>query len=129
MEQSSKERRGIPPPPPRAPAGTPSPSRAMGGVTRAELQTWSIVAAYLGAAVVANLVVGAYGPSALYISAFLLIPFDLCARDLLHERWEGRGLRWKMTALVFWGSLLSALAQPSASRVALASALSFALAG
>jgi uncharacterized PurR-regulated membrane protein YhhQ (DUF165 family) len=92
-------------------------------------KTWLLVAAYLGAAVAANLVVSAYGPAALPVSAFLLIPFDLCARDLLHERWEGRGLAWKMAALVFWGSMFSAMAAPAAARVALASALSFACAG
>jgi queuosine precursor transporter len=93
------------------------------------LQTWFLVAAYFGAAVAANLAVSVYGPTALPVSAFLLIPFDLCARDVLHERWEGRGLGWKMAALVFWGSLLSAAASPAASRVAVASVLSFAVAG
>jgi uncharacterized PurR-regulated membrane protein YhhQ (DUF165 family) len=96
---------------------------------RWNVKTWLLVAIYLSAAVAANLVVSTYGPAALPVSAFLLIPFDLCARDVLHERWEGRGLGWKMTALVFWGSLLSAVAVPAAARVALASALSFALAG
>jgi queuosine precursor transporter len=93
---------------------------------RANLRVPALVAAYLGAAVAANLGVAAYGAAALPVSAFLLIPFDLCSRDLLHERWEGRRLKARMAALIAAGSLLSFVAQPSAGQVALASALSFA---
>ncbi|HEY9282329.1 MAG TPA: VUT family protein [Pyrinomonadaceae bacterium] len=73
----------------------------------------------------ANLVVAAFGPAALPVTAFLLIPFDLCARDLLHERWGGRRLRLKMGALISTGSLLSYVVQPGSGRVAVASALAF----
>lgn len=87
-----------------------------------------LIAAYLAAIVVANLIVAAYGQKALVWTAVVLIPFDLFSRDLLHEAWHGRQLRLKMAALVAAGSLLSFALSFAAWRVALASCLSFALA-
>lgn len=84
-----------------------------------------LVALYLGAIVAANLAVAAYGARAMIVSAFVLIPFDLCARDVLHERWRGRGLAMKMALLVVAGSAMSYLVSASAGRVALASMLAF----
>lgn len=88
-----------------------------------------LILAYLSAATTANLAVGTYGAAAVPFTAFFLVPFDLCARDILHERWSGRGLGVRMAALVGTGSLLSYLAAPDAAPVALASALAFAAAG
>lgn len=94
--------------------------------TRQNIKTAALVASYLGAIVVANLSVAHFGRVALYVTALLLIPFDLCARDLLHERWhEHGGLLPKMAVLVAAGSLLSFLASPSSLRVALASCAAF----
>lgn len=96
---------------------------------KSQLKTAALVALYLGAAAAANLAVARYGSAAMPVTAFLLIPFDLSSRDLLHERWEGRGLFLRMAALVAAGSTLSYLISPSSGRVALASAASFAVAG
>lgn len=93
------------------------------------VKTGLLVASYLGAAVAANLAVAAYGPAALLVSAVLLIPFDLCARDVLHERWEGRGPLFRnMAVLIAGGSLLTCLVSPGSQRVAVASMLAFAAA-
>jgi queuosine precursor transporter len=64
------------------------------------------------------------------VTAFLLIPFDLCARDVLHDRWRGGGRLFRnMALLVAGGSLLSCLVSPGSQRVALASMIAFAAAG
>lgn len=89
-----------------------------------------LVASYLFAAVAANLAVYHFGPWALPFTAFVLIPFDLVARDALHERWEASGRVWmRMAGLVLAGSFLSVLVNLEAHRVALASFLAFAAAG
>lgn len=87
------------------------------------------VAAYLLAAVAANLSVAAFGQRALIVTALVLIPFDLTARDVLHERWRGKRLALRMAALVGGGALLSAVFSRGAARVALASFSAFACAG
>jgi uncharacterized PurR-regulated membrane protein YhhQ (DUF165 family) len=84
-----------------------------------------LVCLYLAAIVVANLAVARFGPPALIVSAFVLIPFDLCTRDVLHERWEGRSLSLKMGILIASGSLISYALSASAVRVAHASAIAF----
>lgn len=82
---------------------------------------------YLCAVVAANLSVAAFGPSVAVVNAFLFIALDLTARDRLHEAWRGRGLVWKMGALIAAGSLLSWVLNASAGQVALASFVAFAL--
>jgi hypothetical protein len=84
-----------------------------------------LVALYLGAIVTANLVVAHYGQVALPFTAFLLIPFDLVTRDVLHERWQGPGLWARMLTLIASGSLLAAALNVDAARVALASFVAF----
>lgn len=63
------------------------------------------------------------------VNAFLFIGLDLTARDNLHEAWKGRGLVWKMAALIGAGSLLSWLLNHNAGQIALASFTAFACAG
>jgi len=87
------------------------------------------VSLYLAAAVAANLLVAHFGQKALIATAFLLIPFDLFTRDLLHEYWHGKSLWPKMSALILSGSLISTAVNLSAWRVALASFLAFLLSG
>lgn len=88
-----------------------------------------IVAMYLAAAVAANLSVTAFGPSVSIINAFVLIAFDLTARDTLHERWQGRGLRWRMITLIGAGAIISAVLNGDAAQIALASFAAFAVSG
>ena len=88
-----------------------------------------MVVLYLGAIVAANLLVARFGPSVTVLNAFLFIGLDLTSRDALHDRWHGRGLRWKMTLLVASGSVLSWGLNYDAGRIALASFVAFAAAG
>jgi queuosine precursor transporter len=84
-----------------------------------------LVALYLAAIVAANLSVTYFGAGALGVTAFLLIPFDLCARDLLHEQWQGHKLTFCMGLLILAGSVLSFVVSPASFRVSLGSALAF----
>lgn len=88
-----------------------------------------LVGSYLGAAVVANLLATRFGQVALPWVAFFIIPFDLCARDVLHDRWRGHHLWLSMLALVLTGSALTVFFNPGSTRVATASAIAFASAG
>jgi hypothetical protein len=83
---------------------------------------------YLAAIVLANLSSAHFGPSASVVNAFLFIGLDLTGRDKLHDAWHGRGLVWKMAALIATGSLLSWLLNRGAGRIALASFVAFAAA-
>lgn len=95
---------------------------------------WGLIGMYLAAIVAANLSVATFGPSITILNAFLFIALDLTSGDRLHEAWAGRGLIWKMGALISAGSALSyalALLLPSSlppdmvARVALASLIAF----
>jgi uncharacterized PurR-regulated membrane protein YhhQ (DUF165 family) len=82
-----------------------------------------LVFAFLAAIVVANVAVATYGQAALVVTAWILIPFDMVTRDLLHERWRGRSLHARMFALVCAGALITAAV--SSPQVALASVCAF----
>jgi queuosine precursor transporter len=84
------------------------------------------IALYLGAIVAANLSVAYFGPSASIVNAFLFIGLDLSSRDNLHDAWGGRGLWWKMGALILAGSALSFALNRNAGPIALASLAAFA---
>lgn len=86
-----------------------------------------LIGMYLCAVVAANLSVAAFGPSVAVVNAFFFIALDLTSRDRLHEAWRGRGLVWKMAALIGTGSLLSYLLNANAGPIALASFVAFAL--
>lgn len=90
------------------------------------------IAMYLGAIVIANVAVATWGQVALPFTAVCLIPFDLCTRDVLHERWHGDGriaLWSRMAVLIFAGSVLSAALSWQVARIALASFVAFAACG
>lgn len=90
--------------------------------------TLILVALYLVAIVAANLAVATFGPTITPVTAFLLIGLDLTTRDALHDRWRHRHLPARMALLIATGSLVSWLINPAAGRIAVASALAFALA-
>lgn len=83
---------------------------------------------YLAAIILANLSSATFGPGASIINAFLFIGLDLTARDKLHDAWQGRGLLWKMGALIVAGSALSWAINRDAGQIAIASFVAFALA-
>ncbi len=93
------------------------------------LKSSGLVLAYLLAVVAANWTVTTFGQVGLIVTGFLLIPFDLVTRDVLHEEWHDSWLRARMTALILGGSAISFLTSASSFRVALASAVAFGLAG
>lgn len=90
----------------------------------------AVVVAYLSAAVIANTAVTWFGQTALVVTAFVLIPLDLLARDILH-----RHLAWYgplatvvgMAVLIAAGSGLSLVS--ASPEVAVASMVAFAAAG
>jgi uncharacterized PurR-regulated membrane protein YhhQ (DUF165 family) len=88
-----------------------------------------VVLAYLIANVLANLSVTFFGPVSTPINAFLLIAFDLVARDKLHERWNHKNLWPKMLLLVGTGAVLSWLLNRGAGQIATASFIAFLLTG
>lgn len=88
-----------------------------------------IVLAYLAANVLANLSVTLFGPISTPINAFLLIAFDLVARDKLHERWNHKHLWPKMLLLVGTGALISWFLNRDAAQIATASFVAFLLTG
>lgn len=80
---------------------------------------------YLGAIVTANLLVTAFGARAVLFNAFVLVGFDIVARDRLHQQWKGSNLKLKMGLLILAGSLISYLLNVNSARVALASFIAF----
>jgi uncharacterized PurR-regulated membrane protein YhhQ (DUF165 family) len=86
-----------------------------------------IVAAYIAAITTANLLVAEYGPSITVVNAFLLIGFDLAARDHLHDAWQ-KHRHAKMAALIGTAGAISYAANPAAGRIAAASVAAFVLA-
>lgn len=73
------------------------------------------------------MLVTTYGPSIAIVTAFLFIGLDLTTRDALHDAWKGRGLAWKMAALIGAGSILSYALNHNAGPIALASFVAFAV--
>lgn len=85
-----------------------------------------MIVLYVLAAVAANLIAYRFGPWVTPFTALVLIGFNFTARDALHERWHGR-LRLRLGALIGAASLASWALNPSGGRIALASAVAFAL--
>jgi queuosine precursor transporter len=80
--------------------------------------------AYAAAMIAANLTVAAFGPVVTPVNAFFLIGLDLALRDWLHVRLK----TWQMGALIVGTSGLTYLLNPAAQTIAVASAVSFAVA-
>jgi uncharacterized PurR-regulated membrane protein YhhQ (DUF165 family) len=80
--------------------------------------------AYAAAMLAANLTVATFGPVVTPVNAFFLIGLDLALRDWLHVRLKS----WQMGALIVGTSGLTYLLNPAAQTIAVASAVSFAVA-
>lgn len=93
------------------------------------MNSGELIAVYLLAIVVANLIVAEFGQKALVITAIMMIPLDMLIRDVLHHRWAGSNLWARMTTLVLSGSLCTILANTAAIRVVIASATAFFISG
>ena len=92
-------------------------------------RTTGLIALYLGAIVLANLLVLTLGPSVTILNAFCLIGLDLTVRDHLHETWQGKQLWLRMLALIAVGGLISLGFNVGLWQIALASCLAFITAG
>lgn len=82
------------------------------------------IAIYAAVLITANLLVARFGPSVMPALAFGLIGLDLALRDWLQIRLK----TWHMGALIAAVGVLTFALNPAAHRIALASAVSFALA-
>lgn len=80
-----------------------------------------LIAVYIAAMVTANLLVWWLGPWASPFIAFVLIGLDLTLRDVMHDRLT----RWQMLTVVLVGGLITWGLNPSAAKIALASATAF----
>jgi len=87
------------------------------------------IVSYMIAIAIANVLVTTYGHNALPFTAFVIIPFDMTARNVLHEVWRGNYLILKMGSLIVCGSVVSYLLGGASASVAVASCCSFFLAG
>jgi hypothetical protein len=79
--------------------------------------------------VCANLAISTYGAAMLPVTAFLLIPFDMTARNVLHELWRRDWLIAKMGFLIFAGASLSYFLGGADASVCVASFVAFLAAG
>ena len=84
---------------------------------------------YLGAAVLANMSVFYFGKWMTIVNAFLFIGLNITSRDKMHDVWKNDKLVLKMGLLILTGSLISYALNTGASRIAIASFVSFVLAG
>lgn len=85
---------------------------------------YAAIIAYAAAMVAANLIVATFGPWVMPLNGFFLIGLDLALRDWLHVRLRP----WQMGALIFATGMLTYLLNPAAQFIAIASAVSFAVA-
>jgi hypothetical protein len=82
-----------------------------------------MIAVYILAMTVANLLVWWLGPWFSPINSFFLIGLDLTLRDVMHERIS----RWGMLGVIAAGGVITFAVNPSASNIAVASATAFAV--
>lgn len=80
-----------------------------------------LIAVYIAAMVVANLLVWWLGPWFSPINSFVLIGLDLTLRDVMHERIT----RLQMLGVILAGGAITWIANPSAQMIAVASAVAF----
>ncbi len=82
---------------------------------------YSAALAYVGAMLLANLLVSEFGPAISPVLAFFLIGFDLSMRDWLHIRLRA----WQMVGLIVVAGAITYALNPAAGMIAVASAAAF----
>lgn len=83
---------------------------------------------YITSIICGNNLIHYFGPIALPITSFFVIPLDLIIRDILQYKW-GKSYKLKIAALIMSGSLVTFLLNIEAYNVALASFCAFSCAG
>lgn len=89
------------------------------------MNTRIYIAIYIAALVAANLLVAWLGPWFSPINSLVLIGLDLSLRDKLHDAWQGKGLAWRIVALIAAAGAISYLLNPAAGMIAVASVVAF----
>ena len=80
---------------------------------------------YILSIVAANLLIVNKGPWATVWTAFIFIGLNITIRDVIHDRWKGKGLFWKMLLLIAVGGGISYLLNHDSARIAIAGSLAF----
>lgn len=76
---------------------------------------------FLAALTAANLIVKHFGPTGLWFSSALLIPFDFICRCIFHETWKGRRLIINLLLLTIASGIITFAINHEALNIALAS--------
>lgn len=84
-----------------------------------------ILFCFLAAFVCANLIVKHFGPTGLWISSALLIPFDFVTRCIIHERFRGGKLILVLFLLTLSAAAITVLLNWNALNIAAASVCGF----
>lgn len=87
-----------------------------------------IIALFLIAFVSANLIVKHFGVYGLWVSSFLLIPFDFICRCIIHEKLSGFKLLATLFILTMLAATITILINPNSVQIALASIAGFTVA-
>jgi hypothetical protein len=93
------------------------------------MNTNLLILLYLGAVILANIIISIFGIQAAIPVGFFLIGLDLSSRDSLHDRWKHQHLFLRMILLIGSGSILTAVLNINAGQIALASFFAFLSAG
>lgn len=80
---------------------------------------------YVGAIILANMLVLIYGKYGLWLSSALLIPFDFVMRCYFHERWKGNELVLRLGLLIGTAALATYLINSDSLPIALGSVSGF----
>jgi hypothetical protein len=86
----------------------------------------SLIFFYLISIISANLLIQHFGAYALWVSSFILIPFDFVTRCILHEKWKGNELVSKLFLLTFLACVFTYAINKDAEDIAIASVIGFA---
>jgi len=89
------------------------------------MNTYLIVSIYLIVIVCANISVAMFGEYAFYINGFLLIPFDMYSRDVLHDKWKNNNITLRMGLLILFGGIMTYVLNHDTYKIAIASVLAF----
>lgn len=89
------------------------------------MRTGIFIALFLIALTAANLIVKYFGAHGLWISSFILIPFDFVCRCIFHETWKGWKLVVNLFVLTIWAALITIIFNYHAIYIAVASIAGF----
>jgi uncharacterized PurR-regulated membrane protein YhhQ (DUF165 family) len=89
------------------------------------LKTALLISLYLISIISANLLLKHFGAYGLWVSSFLLIPFDFVVRCVFHETWSSKQLLTRLLLLTLAASFLTFILNQDAKLIAIASVFGF----